>query len=184
MSLNDWVQYVIEGFPVGCIYGLVAIGLVLTYKTSGVFNLAFGAQAFMSAAIMYELKQGGMLGLPAMDAWLAFVIAVFIVSPLFGLLLDRALFRYMRNSSWVVKLVSSLGLFVALPEIVKALISGVQPQFNAPSVANLIGMTDLAGNLVTQASWSFTTAAPPAGATLNPVEDAYVDQRKATPGAK
>jgi len=139
VSLNDWVQYVIEGFPVGCIYGLVAIGLVLTYKTSGVFNLAFGAQAFMSAAIMYELSQGGW------PNWLSFVIAVFVVSPLFGLLLDRALFRYMRNASWVVKLVSSLGLFVALPEIVKALISGVQPQFNAPSVANLIGIADLAG---------------------------------------
>jgi len=140
MSLNDWVQYVIEGFPVGCIYGLVAIGLVLTYKTSGVFNLAFGAQAFMSAAIMYELSQRGW------PNWLAFVIAVFIVSPLFGLLLDRALFRYMRNSNWVVKLVSSLGLFVALPEIIKAVISGVQPQFNAPSIATMFGFTDLAGD--------------------------------------
>lgn len=140
MALNDWVQYFIEGFPVGCIYGLVAIGLVLTYKTSGVFNLAFGAQAFMAAAVMYELSQGGF------PNWLSFVIAVCIVSPLFGLILDRFLFRYMRNSSWVVKLVSSLGLFVALPEIVKALISGVQPQFNAPSVAQLIGMNDLAGD--------------------------------------
>lgn len=140
MALNDWVQYFIEGFPVGCIYGLVAIGLVLTYKTSGVFNLAFGAQAFMSAAIMYELSQAGW------PNWLAFVISVFVVAPLFGLLLDRALFRYMRNANWVVKLVSSLGLFVALPEIIKALISGVQPQFNAPSVANLVGMTRLAGD--------------------------------------
>lgn len=140
MSLNDWVQYFIEGFPVGCVYGLVAIGLVLTYKTSGVFNLAFGAQAFLSAAVMYELVEGGTA------TWLAFVIAVFVVSPLFGLLLDRALFRYMRNSSWVVKLVSSLGLFVALPEIIKALITGVKPQINAPSIAELVGISDLAGD--------------------------------------
>ncbi|MFM8302761.1 MAG: ABC transporter permease, partial [Actinomycetota bacterium] len=140
MSLNDFVQYFIEGFPVGCIYALVAIGLVLTYKTSGVFNLAFGAQAFMAAAIMYELKQRGW------PTWLCFVVSVCIISPLFGLLLDRALFRYMRNASWVVKLVSSLGLFVALPEIVKALVSGVQPQFNAPSIANTIGITRLAGD--------------------------------------
>jgi branched-subunit amino acid ABC-type transport system permease component len=140
VSLNDWVQYFIEGFPVGCIYALVAIGLVLTYKTSGVFNLAFGAQAFMAAAIMYELSESGL------PNWLSFVISVCIISPLFGLLLDRALFRYMRNSSWVVKLVSSLGLFVALPEIVKALISGVAPQFNAPSIAQLVGINDLAGD--------------------------------------
>ena len=140
MAFNDWVQYFIEGFPVGCIYGLVAIGLVLTYKTSGVFNLAFGAQAFMAAAIMYELTEGGW------PTWLAFVTSVCVVAPLFGLLLDRALFRYMRNSSWVVKLVSSLGLFVALPEIIKAMISGVQPQFNAPSIADLVGMSELAGD--------------------------------------
>ena len=140
MALSDWVQYFIEGFPVGCIYGLVAIGLVLTYKTSGVFNLAFGAQAFMSAAIMYEMVEGGS------PHWLAFVVSVLIVAPLFGLLLDRALFRYMRNSSWVVKLVSSLGLFVALPEIVKAVLTGVKPQFNPPSIAGMIGMTRLAGD--------------------------------------
>jgi len=140
VAFNDWVQYFIEGFPVGCIYGLVAIGLVLTYKTSGVFNLAFGAQAFMSAAIMYELTEGGW------PTWLAFVMSVFVVAPLFGLLLDRALFRYMRNANWVVKLVSSLGLFVALPEIIKAVVSGVQPQFNAPSVADLVGMSELAGD--------------------------------------
>lgn len=140
MGLNDWVQYFIEGFPVGCVYGLVAIGLVLTYKTSGVFNLAFGAQAFLSAALMYEFKE---MGWPT---WLCFVVSVFIVAPLFGLLLDRALFRYMRNSSWVVKLVSSLGLFVALPEIVKVVITGPKPQFGPPSIASLFGITDLAGD--------------------------------------
>jgi len=140
VALNDWVQYFIEGFPVGCIYGLVAIGLVLTYKTSGVFNLAFGAQAFLSAAIMYELREDGW------PTWLCFVVSVFVVAPLFGLILDRALFRYMRNASWVVKLVSSLGLFVALPEIVKALLTGVKPQFNPPSIASLTGISDLAGD--------------------------------------
>ena len=42
-----------------------------------------------------------------------------MVSPLLGLVLDRALFRYIRTSSWQAKLVSSLGLFVAIPEIVR-----------------------------------------------------------------
>ena len=138
--LSSWVQYLIEGFPVGCVFGLVAIGLVLTYKTSGVFNLAFGAQAFLSAAVMYSLDARGW------PLWLCFVVSVVIVAPLFGLLLDRALFRYMRNASWVVKLVTSLGLFVALPEIVKALITGQRAKFNAPSLARLFGIQALAGD--------------------------------------
>ena len=115
MSVQDFVQYFIEGSPVGCVYALVAVGITLTYKTSGVFNLAFGAQAFLSAAVMYEIREGDILGIGPQPMWLCLIVSVFIVAPLFGLLLDRALFRYMRNSTWVVKLVSSLGLFVALP---------------------------------------------------------------------
>ena len=60
-------------------------------------------------------------------------------SPLVGLLLDRALFRYMRTASWQVKLVSALGLLVAIPEIVKAIYSPVPAVF-PPSVAPLIGI--------------------------------------------
>ena len=54
--MTDLVGYVIRGIPFGCVFALVAIGLVLTYKTSGVFNLAFAAQAFVSAAVYYELR--------------------------------------------------------------------------------------------------------------------------------
>ena len=54
--MTDLIGYVIRGIPFGCVYALVAIGLVLTYKTSGVFNLAFAAQAFVSAAVYYQLR--------------------------------------------------------------------------------------------------------------------------------
>ena len=47
----DVLRAVLQGTPPGAVYALVALGFVLTYKTSGVFNLAFGAQAFVSAAM-------------------------------------------------------------------------------------------------------------------------------------
>ncbi len=47
-ELTSWV---IQGFPIGCVFALVAVAFVLTYKVSGVFNLAFGAQAYTSAAV-------------------------------------------------------------------------------------------------------------------------------------
>jgi branched-chain amino acid transport system permease protein len=130
----DWVQFVIEGFPVGCVYALVAVGLVLTYKTSGVFNLAYGAQAFVSAAIFFNLRVEREWPL-----WAAFVVAVVIVAPLIGLLLDRLLFRYMRTASWMVKLASSLGLLVAIPEIVK-IFYGKAPRYNPPNLGPLFGI--------------------------------------------
>ncbi len=133
--MDQVIQWIIFGAPIGCVYALVAIGLVLTYKTSGVFNLAFAGQAFLSGAVFYQ-----MVARDGHPAWLGFVVAVFVVGPLVGLILDRALFRYMRTASWQVKLVTSLGLFLALPEMVRALFFGYDPGDAPPSVANLLGM--------------------------------------------
>jgi branched-chain amino acid transport system permease protein len=114
--VTDLVDYVIRGIPFGCVFALLGIGLVLTYKTSGVFNLAFGAQAFVSAAVFYNAVVNH--DWPLLPA---FVLAVLIVSPLVGLLLDRVLFRHLRTAPAIAKLVVSLGLAVALPEILRQL---------------------------------------------------------------
>src|SRR5260221_435010 len=78
----------------GSIYGLLAVGLVLTFKTSGVFNLAYGVQAFLSAAVYYDTHIRHGWPIP-----LALLLAVVIVAPLGGFLLDRVLFRYLRTAS-------------------------------------------------------------------------------------
>jgi branched-chain amino acid transport system permease protein len=132
--VQEIIQFGIEGFPVGCVYALVAVGLVLTYKTSGVFNLAFGAQAFLSAAVFLELRNDSNWPL-----WAAFLVAVVLVGPLVGLILDRALFRYMRTASWMVKLATSLGLLVAIPPAVQIWF-GKGTRYSPPSVAPLIGI--------------------------------------------
>ena len=132
--MQDILQYAIEGFPVGCVYALIAIGLVLTYKTSGVFNLAFGAQAYLSAAVFLELRNDRDWPL-----WAAFFIAVVIIGPLVGLILDRALFRFMRTASWMVKLATSLGLLVAIPPAVHIWF-GQGIRYSPPSVAPLLAI--------------------------------------------
>ncbi len=126
--MTELIGYIIRGIPFGCVFSLVAIGLVLTYKTSGVFNLAFAAQAFASAAVYYDLK--------ARHEWPiipAFLIAVVVVGPLIGLILDRALYRHLRTAPAIAKLVTSLGLLVAMPEIVK-LWFGDSPAFGPPTI--------------------------------------------------
>src|SRR5262249_12234906 len=120
--------YVIRGIPFGCVFALVAIGLVLTYKTSGVFNLAFAAQAFLSAAVYYHLRvDEGWPNVPA------FLLAVVVVAPLVGLVLERFLFRHLRTAPAVSKLVVSLGLLVALPEIVQ-LWFGSDAAYGVPTI--------------------------------------------------
>jgi branched-chain amino acid transport system permease protein len=126
--MTELIGYIIRGIPFGCVFALVAIGLVLTYKTSGVFNLAFGAQAFLSAAVYYDTRNRH-----EWDILPAFVVSVLIVAPLVGLVLDRLLFRHLRTAPAIAKLVVTLGLLVALPEIVK-LWFGRSAEFGPPSI--------------------------------------------------
>ena len=127
--MTEFFTYVIQGIPFGCVFALVAVGLVLTYKTSGVFNLAFGAQAFVAAALYYVLRVRQ--GWPTL---VAFALVVFVISPLLGLLLDVLIFRHLRTASPIAKLVSSLGLLVAVPEIVSILIIGESSTFGVVGI--------------------------------------------------
>jgi branched-subunit amino acid ABC-type transport system permease component len=128
--VEDIISAVIRGFPIGCVYALVALGFVLTYKTSGVFNLAFGAQAFVSASVYYVLRVRHGWPIPP-----AFVLAALILGPALGFVLDRALFRYLRTSSTIAKLVTSLGLLVAIPSITKLLLNmGDSPSYGPTGI--------------------------------------------------
>ncbi|MCU1375319.1 MAG: inner-rane translocator [Actinomycetia bacterium] len=109
---GDLFRALLQGTPPGTVYALVALGFVLTYKTSGVFNLAFGAQAYLSAAMYFKARiEWGWGTLPSL------VLAVFILAPLVGLVLERLIFRHLRTASSVAKLVVTIGLSVALPSL-------------------------------------------------------------------
>jgi branched-chain amino acid transport system permease protein len=150
--------WLIEGIPFGCVYALIAIGIVLTYKTTGVFNFAFAAQAFLAGAVYVKMVE--VHGNPR---WLGFVVAVLLVSPVFGLFLDRVLFRAMRTAAWQVKLVTVLGIFVALPEIVKLpFIAGPQPipVTEISSIPRMLGITASGFHIGTHfVAWDFTMTA-------------------------
>ena len=47
--MSTFLDYALPGIPYGCDFALMAVGLVITFRTTGVFNLAYGAQAFTSA---------------------------------------------------------------------------------------------------------------------------------------
>ncbi len=150
-------NWLIEGIPFGCVYALIAIGIVLTYKTTGVFNFAYAAQAFVGGAVYVQMVE-----VDGDPRWLGLVVAVLIVSPLLGLALDRVLFRAMRTASWQVKLVSVLGLFIALPMIAQDIITGQAPVPTTvrSSIPPMLGITATGFNIGTHfVAWDFLMAA-------------------------
>ncbi len=118
---TDLFQGILQGLPPGTVYGLIALGFVLAYKTSGVFNLAFGAQAYISAALYFHAQREWDWGIVP-----SLVLSVLIVAPLLGLVLERFVFRHLRPDQGLAKLVVAIGLSVALPNIFE-LIVGFEP---------------------------------------------------------
>ncbi len=53
--MNAFLPFIVIGLVVGSVYGLAGLGLVLTYKTSGIFNIGYGAVACGAAFIFYAL---------------------------------------------------------------------------------------------------------------------------------
>jgi len=117
--ISNFAEYAVRGIPIGCVFALLAVGLTLTYKTSGVFNLAFAAQAYVSAAVFYETRK--IHEWPLVPAAL---LSIVVVGPLIGVILDRLLYRHQRTAGSLAKLITSLGLLVAVPEIVKLFVGG------------------------------------------------------------
>jgi branched-chain amino acid transport system permease protein len=126
--VSTLLGYVLPGIPYGCDFALMAVGLVITYRTTGVFNLAFGAQAFVAAFVFDLLVRSQ--GLPV---WAAFVVSVVLLSPALGLALDRALFRHIATTNTTAKVVSSVGLLLAIPQLLPILF-GNAPRLNPPNL--------------------------------------------------
>jgi branched-chain amino acid transport system permease protein len=127
--LSQILPDVASGLSYGCTYALLGIGLVIAYKSSGVFNLAFGAQAYV-VAFLYSVSRSA--GWPE---WLSFLSWVGIFAPLMGVILDRAIFQHVRGKSNAVQLVSVLGILIAIPAIAQ-LFYGSQTDTASPFLFN------------------------------------------------
>ncbi len=122
-------QYVVAGLVLGGIYAISAAGLVVTYLSAGILNFAFGALAFFIARFFYFLRVQQHWSIPA-----AGVVALLLVGPALGISLYLLLFRFLRLSSTLIKVVVTLGLSVTIPPLA-SLAFGNQTILSAPGLA-------------------------------------------------
>jgi ABC-type branched-subunit amino acid transport system ATPase component/branched-subunit amino acid ABC-type transport system permease component len=115
--VNKLLDLIVSGAVTGGIYSIMAAGMVLTYTTSGIFNFAHAAIAFSAAYLYYQLNSG--VGLPIVPS---VIIVVFIFTPLLGLLLDRMLLRRLARAPVYARIVGTIGLLVALPNLMQFLV--------------------------------------------------------------
>ena len=107
------LQFVIAGLVLGGIYAIAAAGLVITYTSSGILNFAFGAMAYFIARLFYYLHTTHNWGIAP-----AAVFSILVAAPGMGVVLYLVLFRFLRLSAPLIKVVATLGLLVAIPSLV------------------------------------------------------------------
>src|ERR1700733_11027156 len=123
------LQFVIAGLGLGGIYAIAAAGLVITYTSSGILNFAFGAMAYFIARLFYYLHTTHNWGIAP-----AAVFSILVAAPGMGVVLYLVLFRFLRLSAPLIKVVATLGLLVAIPSLA-TWIFGNQGIQEAPGLA-------------------------------------------------
>jgi ABC-type branched-subunit amino acid transport system ATPase component/branched-subunit amino acid ABC-type transport system permease component len=118
--VQKFLNLLLSGTVTGGIYAIMASGLVLTYQTSGIFNFAHGAVAFTTAYVYFQLHTGQHIPIVP-----AAIIAVLIFAPAMGLILDRILLRRLAAAPVYARIVGTIGLLVALPNLALWLVETV-----------------------------------------------------------
>ncbi|TVZ05232.1 ATP-binding cassette domain-containing protein [Trebonia kvetii] len=100
--------FILLGLGSGALIAGIGLGVVATYRGSGVINLSTGAIAMLGGYAFWSLTSGKIASLPhlvALPLALLFVLAV-------GALLEFAVYRPLRNASPLGKLIASLGVLL------------------------------------------------------------------------
>lgn len=127
--MTELFQFTLFGLMLGCIYAIAAMGLVLTYTVTGVFNFAHGAVGMLAAFCYFELR--------VRHGWptpLAIGLVVVVLAPVMGLAAERLLRRF-QGADYATSLVVTVALTVGLLGVAQR----VFPPGEARNVPYLLG---------------------------------------------
>ncbi|UOD32272.1 branched-chain amino acid ABC transporter permease [Massilia violaceinigra] len=102
--MNFFFEVLIGGLLSGVMYALVAIGFVLIYKASGVFNFAQGAMVFFAA-----LTCVGIIDKFGVSIWIAIPLTMVVMIAL-GLAIERVVLRPLVNQPEITLFMATIGL--------------------------------------------------------------------------
>jgi branched-chain amino acid transport system permease protein len=119
MDIAFFIEVLAGGLLAGVMYSLVALGFVLIYKASGVFNFAQGAMVFFAALTFVSLLERGW------NFWLALAVTLAVMVAL-GIATERVVLRPLINQPPITLFMATIGLTFVL-EGLSQLLWGSQP---------------------------------------------------------
>jgi branched-chain amino acid transport system permease protein len=103
VGIQFFLEVLIGGLLAGIMYSLVALGFVLIYKASGVFNFAQGAMVFFAALTFVSIVEKGV------NFWVALAITMALMVVL-AIAIERVVLRHLVNQPQITLFMVTIGL--------------------------------------------------------------------------
>ena len=97
-----YTEVLLGGLMAGVLYSLVALGIVLIFKASGVFNFAQGAMVLFAALSVARMAE-------VMPLWIAAILGM-VIMVFVAVIIERLVLRPLVNQEGVVLLMATLGV--------------------------------------------------------------------------
>ncbi len=128
------VENLFQGLSLGSVLLLAAIGLAITFGVMGVINMAHGEMVMIGAYTTYVIQETCRLYVPGfLDYSLILAIPLaFIVSGLFGILLERSVIRFLYGRP-LETLLATWGISLILQQFVRTIFGPTNKEVSTPS---------------------------------------------------
>lgn len=109
-----FIETVVKGLMAGVLYSLVALGFVLIFKASGVFNFAQGTMALFAALTLTGLMEKLDLGMPHWMLVILCLALTVVVMIVLAIVVERFVLRPLVNQELIILFMATLGLSYVL----------------------------------------------------------------------
>jgi ABC-type branched-subunit amino acid transport system ATPase component/branched-subunit amino acid ABC-type transport system permease component len=109
--VSEFLPFIVVGIATGAVYSLMAAGLLLTFKTSGIFNFGHGAIATAAAYLFYFLHY-----VRGYNWEVSFILAALVAGLIIGLLMERVA-RLLANQRTDLQVVGTVGIYLLVEGI-------------------------------------------------------------------
>jgi branched-chain amino acid transport system permease protein len=130
------VQTIWEGLVSGVLYALIALGFVLIFKASGVFNFAQGIMVVFAALTLVGFHEKGV------PAWLAVILTLGVMA-LLAILVERVVLRPLVNQPDIILFMATFGLTYVLIGLGEFIFGGEPKQMIADQLFLPSGAIDV-----------------------------------------
>jgi branched-subunit amino acid ABC-type transport system permease component len=121
--MGEYLPLIIGGIANGSAIAVASMGLVLSYKASGIFNFAQGAIGAAAAGLFYQLYV-----LNHLPLWVALVATLVVVGGGFGLVMERVAY-FVASASTAMKVVATVGVMISVTALFTLRFGGTKRPF-------------------------------------------------------